>query len=306
MTKLGFVADFCPVCVALRTCALERLEADGDVEHQRVCVACKVAVRADPARYARIAPQPGPVDALKAATFPDLEQVHQARLDLEAQLRADPAALDSALRRQLLREPLTLVAAHAASHPDRASLQAAMLPLLRHAIGRMQPGTGELDEVLRELAAAGDPAGSLFTSTALLAGPAPPSVNPYAPPAAAMPASKGGPEQAALVFRIFAVIGTLLLAAFMINEAATDSLASSLNDGFVLIGFSVFLVLTVACWMLPRALERRDGWARGLGLLLAFLFVWMVPIGTIAGLFIGYCLIARWGDPASRPPSMRM
>ncbi len=46
-TPLGYVADFCPVCVALRVCALERLE-DGDaVEEQRVCMACKVAVRAD-------------------------------------------------------------------------------------------------------------------------------------------------------------------------------------------------------------------------------------------------------------------
>lgn len=322
ITRLGYVADFCPLCVALRTCALERLEAGAEVEHQRVCVACKVAVRADPECYASIAPAPGPVDVLKAATFPDLEQVHRARLDLESQLRTDPSALDSDLRRQLLREPLTLAAAHVApglAAPNRTALEAAMLPLLRHAIGRMQPSRRELGDVLRELVAAGDRAGSLFTLTELLASPAPASVNPYAPPAAPksvsnpyappaanMTSSKGGPEQAALLLRIIAVLGTLLLGGFLISVIVGDAIDRSLRGDYMLIGFAVTLVLTVLCWMLPRALERREGWARGIGLCMAFVFLWVVPIGTMAGMFIGYCLIARWSDPASRPAPLRM
>lgn len=296
------------MCVKVRSCVLERLpalSATEPAEHQRVCVSCQVAVRANLAQYTSVAALPRPVDELTSATFPDLEQVHRARYALERQVRADPHAIDAATRQSLLLEPLTLLSAHIAAlklAADRTLLGQTVLPLLRQATGRLNPSRQELDAALGTLVARGDVLGRLVTTSELLERPAPENI--YAPPkAAALVPRHGAPEKAATLFRMAAWLGVLVIAAFVLNEAMTHSLGRTLQDGVVLSVFIVVLLGTSLCCALPRAIERRDGWARVAGVLMAFLFFWIISIGTVAGCFIAYWLIARWSDPATRAPT---
>lgn len=306
-TKLGYVADFCPVCADLRTCALERIDAGTvDPEYQRVCVGCKIAVRATPSHYVSIAAQPGPVAELQTATFPHLEQVHQARLALEAQVRADPHAVDASLRHPLLMEPLTLLAAHLAQlgvSPDRAYLDQTVLPLLRRALARLQPAREEIERALAELRAGGASLGQLITADDVLSPSLPvPPAQAVADPSAVR---KGGPEKAALVFRLAAWLGVLMLLAGVISQAIVSGVGSALDDGFTIAFFALLVLCVMLCFVLPGAIERREGWARLVGFVVAALFLSFFPIGTVAGIFIMYCLVMRWGDPASRPPTLK-
>lgn len=116
--KLGYVADFCPVCHTVRTFKLVRI---GQVSHLyyisfgsgkrigevRVCETCGIALDAGPADYATVEKKPGAdVSALLAATFPNLKTMRAERLALESRISSGLSADE---RNMLLFEPFNLL-----------------------------------------------------------------------------------------------------------------------------------------------------------------------------------------------------
>lgn len=120
--RIGYVADFCPVCRTLRCFKVKRvgtvphvyyvsLGGEGDlVGHTRTCAGCNVDLDARPELYLGIHPHMLPPEELASATNPDWRLVHAERLKLEAALASDPATLSPEQRTTLLQEPFALLA----------------------------------------------------------------------------------------------------------------------------------------------------------------------------------------------------
>jgi len=118
--RLGYVADFCPLCREPRAFEVRRVGLASHVYyvsfgegrlagHERTCRSCGAVLRADPARYAAVSPAEQPLESLVAQTFPGLRQALKDRLALEERIRADPAAVSPEERRALVREPFLLL-----------------------------------------------------------------------------------------------------------------------------------------------------------------------------------------------------
>lgn len=305
-TQLGYVADFCPICVAHRVCKLQRVEAaaDADVpvalEHQRVCMMCEIASVTDPARYAAIAPQPLPLDDMVQHTFPTLEEAHRPRGELEAQVRADPGAVAAGLRQQLLLEPLLLLSAHVSALPQvevDGYVANTALPLLRNAFTRLKPVRSEIDEVLATLRAQHSPLSRLVTSEHLL-GPAVSISSSTLAPSAGEPslAGRGMPDIAAWIFRgcgwLFLTAGVLLMLVFL----AKFNDSSELEKIIVLAGSVLSSAIGKFLLITATGVERRKQWARGWGCIFAVGFAALWPVGLAVTAFLFWCIIFRWSD----------
>lgn len=115
-TKLGRVADHCPVCHGVRAFTLQRVGSAGHlyyislgegelVGHERVCRDCGTAFRAEPGSYAAIVRKKTSLKQLVRDTFPDVAQVHRERLALEEKAHTHPEALTPHERDTLIRTP---------------------------------------------------------------------------------------------------------------------------------------------------------------------------------------------------------
>jgi len=120
--RLGYAADFCPICREIRAFQIQRIGKAGHlygltlgsgqlIGHERICLECGVTLRAEASTYQEIArKRPGPdLAALVAATFPRVRERHAERLAVEEQVARRPGSLEGGLRAALLREPFLLV-----------------------------------------------------------------------------------------------------------------------------------------------------------------------------------------------------
>jgi len=118
--RLGYVAHFCPICRGPKPFEIKRVGSAGHiyyisfgsgelVGYERTCQECGTALPAEPTDHVAIAQRLAPLPELVRQTFPQLEQVFAARLALEEQIRADPAALSADDRRALIRSPFLLM-----------------------------------------------------------------------------------------------------------------------------------------------------------------------------------------------------
>jgi len=118
--KLGHVADFCPICRAPRPFALRRVGSAGHVYYissgqgelvgyERTCQECGTALQAEPTTYASIAQNTVPLAELTRQTFPNLDQVLEARLALEEKVRHAPSSLSQEERHALIRSPFLIL-----------------------------------------------------------------------------------------------------------------------------------------------------------------------------------------------------
>lgn len=119
-SKLGYVADFCPICRSPQ--AFEVLSV-GVVSHvyyvsfgkgalagyRRKCCVCSVDLDAKPTNYATISDHLRPLPQLIMGTFPNLTTVYQSVLALEERVRVSPSSLTGPERRALIRNPLVLL-----------------------------------------------------------------------------------------------------------------------------------------------------------------------------------------------------
>jgi len=121
-TKLGYAADFCPLCRSIRPFQIIRIGKSSHVYgvtmgtgnligHNRECVKCGVVLGANPVNYKDMVKRLDKKDVptLVHKTFPNIEAHHAERLRLETFLRDHPDRLNPDVRRQLLAEPFQLI-----------------------------------------------------------------------------------------------------------------------------------------------------------------------------------------------------
>ena len=120
---IGYAADFCPLCRTVTPFRIVRVGmashlyyltvGQGEcIGHTGSCARCGTALEVDVTKYQGLWNQPGmDMDALIAGTFPNLRTTYAQRLDLEAKVQADTAALTPQERRALLMQPFRLLSA---------------------------------------------------------------------------------------------------------------------------------------------------------------------------------------------------
>ena len=130
--RLGYVADFCPLCREVRAFELKRVGlaghiyyitlTEGDlVGHERRCASCDTDFNAKPEIYARPSGESRPVRELIPLTFPNLATYYAARLAVEKALRDPFAKISQQDRMALIKEPFSLLSPKAEER-FRASL----------------------------------------------------------------------------------------------------------------------------------------------------------------------------------------
>jgi hypothetical protein len=116
--KLGYVADFCPICRVPSAFHLRRVGmanhvyyatiGQGElVAYERTCQECRTPIQSDQNYYAPVAKKRAPVADLIRATFPNLTEVLKDRLALEDRVRR--SSLSATEREALLRSPFHLL-----------------------------------------------------------------------------------------------------------------------------------------------------------------------------------------------------
>ncbi|WP_416762629.1 hypothetical protein ACNI65_09580 [Roseateles sp. So40a] len=167
--RLGYVADFCPICRDKRVFELKRVGSAGHVYYisagqgelvgyELICQDCRTSLQTDPGIYASFAKLPAPVEELVRTTFPNIDEVMADRLALEERIRREPSSLSADERRALIRHPFLLLSPKvdrrfASTHVDRwvgLSLVGALLlmmigPALTHVVA---PDEAELSMLL--------------------------------------------------------------------------------------------------------------------------------------------------------------
>ncbi len=135
--KLGYVADFCPICRDIQKFELSRIGLASHiygasfgkgklVGHQKKCLHCGTALQTDASIYKDVQkkrPGAGSAD-LTANTFPNIRQHYSERLSLEEQIAKKPTGVDAKTRASLVKEPFHLLAPivekrFSATHIDR-------------------------------------------------------------------------------------------------------------------------------------------------------------------------------------------
>lgn len=119
--KLGYVADFCPVCREPRSFQLSRVGSASHIYyisfgagkltgHIIECTDCGQALSTDPLRYPVYQKKPSAdLEALIQETYPNLRSDYAARLATEAQVRRSPGAIPREQRAELILEPFALL-----------------------------------------------------------------------------------------------------------------------------------------------------------------------------------------------------
>jgi hypothetical protein len=166
---IGFVADFCPMCVGVRPFALERIgmaghvyyitSGEGDlVGYQIGCLECHTLLNGQHERYAAFSPKVEPLPELIRCTFPKLEEFHRPRLTLEHQVRTALPSLPEETRRSLILEPFLLLSAKVTTyfegtHFERGNtfIKRDILPALARTLARLQPAEQEIKGALTRL-----------------------------------------------------------------------------------------------------------------------------------------------------------
>jgi hypothetical protein len=118
--KMGFVADFCPLCRNVRAFQLDRVGLAGHVYyvtvsqgelvgHARTCMTCKTILNGNPALYREVSKRLVDLSELQRSTFPNLRTYHAERLALEQSIKLSPGTIPADTRRALLKEPFLLL-----------------------------------------------------------------------------------------------------------------------------------------------------------------------------------------------------
>jgi len=329
---LGYVADFCPICVGAKPFALERIgmaghlyyitAGEGDLAgYQLNCVDCNVLLHGEPDRYAAFAKRREPLPALIKETFPKLVEFHKNRLLLENQVRTALSSVPEDTRRSLMMEPFQLLSPKvvkyfAQTHFEmgKTFMKREIIPVLADTLARLRPTQQELQAVLTRLAQMRDPMGSRVKLADLMAelneryaqAPAGATTfgtsdfsNPYAHEGKrARPAGR----RAGGALRPHEKAGRMLKFLSWLSAGSTAILAltqlSSAKpvDAF-LIGFVAFMVaVTVLMFFTSAATTRHESWGRVVGIILGVLMLTGFPIGTVVGGYILYQLIMGWED----------
>jgi hypothetical protein len=124
LRKVGYVADFCPICrrvtpfLLLKITSVKHIQdisfGQGEtVGYTARCRCCPLPILTDIDRYQSTNPQlPPDIDTLIVNTFPTVNEHHRDRLALEREINIDPTGLPPQTRSVLIDEPFSLLSPH--------------------------------------------------------------------------------------------------------------------------------------------------------------------------------------------------
>jgi hypothetical protein len=118
--KVGYVADFCPMCREARTFLLREVRSYSHIYyiptststlhgHERVCQGCELALSGAPKQYVAVPKKPAHVREILARSFPSFDEVYGERLKIEQTLRVAPDSLPTPIRRALIQQPFLVL-----------------------------------------------------------------------------------------------------------------------------------------------------------------------------------------------------
>jgi hypothetical protein len=330
--NLGYVADFCPICVGAKPFSLERVGMAGHlyyvsfgegnlVGYHLNCLDCDVLLNGEPDRYSAFAKLFDNLPALIKETFPKLAEFHRNRLLLENKVRTALPTIDDDTRRSLLMEPFHLLSPKVTEHfasthfeMGNTYMKRDILPVLADTLARLRPTEQEMDAVLTRLKQMRDVMGTRVKLADLMAElqqrhvetPANDTVfgtkefsDPYAHDAKRvrpMRSRAGGAmrphEKAARLMKILAFIGFGITAV-----AALIAVAGPIppTSGGLMFDAGL-LALSVLLFFTSVAVMRHENWGRIVGMVLGTLMLAGIPLGTIIGGYFLYLLGMGWDD----------
>ncbi len=118
--KVGYVADFCPMCREAQTFLLREVRtyshiyyiptsASALLGYERVCQVCELALHGAPKQYVAMSKKPGHVTEIMDRSFPGFHEVYGERLKIEESLRMSPDDLSQEMRRALIQQPFLVL-----------------------------------------------------------------------------------------------------------------------------------------------------------------------------------------------------
>jgi hypothetical protein len=118
--KLGYVADFCPICRAITALRVRRVGSAGHIYFvpfgqgelrgfEFTCEGCRHVSNRPPEQSFQPCSHYHSIDQLVAESNPTLEEDCGERLRLEKQILADPTGIPAEVRKELIREPFLRV-----------------------------------------------------------------------------------------------------------------------------------------------------------------------------------------------------
>lgn len=118
--KMGYVADFCPMCRTIRPFQLDRVGLAGHVYYITVgkgelvgyakkCMNCKTILNGKPDLYREVSKKLVEQGELQRTTFPDLQTKYAERLKMEQTIKHSLGSLSAETRREMIREPFVLL-----------------------------------------------------------------------------------------------------------------------------------------------------------------------------------------------------
>jgi hypothetical protein len=117
--RLGFVADYCPVCRTMRAFSLQRhgeashvqyISIPGEdrlVGYTRICMTCEGLFPAAPDPYSSLSPTLDEPEALRVRTFPDYHEEYAVQLALDRKM---PSQLSPQDRHDRIHDPALSIA----------------------------------------------------------------------------------------------------------------------------------------------------------------------------------------------------
>lgn len=335
---LGYVADFCPICVKARPFVLERVGMAGHLYYitagegqlagyQLNCLDCNILLNGDPQRYSAFVPKVEPIAELIKHTFPNMSEVQHPRLLLEHQIRTDLPSIAEDVRRHVMTEPFLLLSPKvvkyfAETHFEmgKTFMRREIIPVLAGTLARLRPTEQQLQALLTRLVQMRDPIGARVKLADLMDAlnaryaEAPPSestvfgtsefkTDPAASGKRMRPARMraGGallPYERA--GKAFQILAWIaVLGIIFLAGGQLNAVKPASFEAMAL--FALLVVMTAGMFYASAAIMRHAKPGRVLGIVLAVPLLFWLPIGTVVGAYILWNLIKGWGDddPAS-------
>ena len=118
--KMGYVADFCPMCREAQTFLLREVRSYSHIYYiptsantlegyERVCQGCKLLQGGAPRQYVATAKKPAHVRDILARSFPSFDEVYGERMKIEDALRLAPDTVPISVRRALIQQPFLVL-----------------------------------------------------------------------------------------------------------------------------------------------------------------------------------------------------
>jgi len=144
--KVGYVADFCPMCREPQAFLMNQLStyrhlyfipvsAKESLGYERICQGCKLALKGAPVHYVATPKKPTSVQEIVSRSFPKLPEVYADRLRIEEQVKKAPALIPKDLRYALIKQPFVVVSPLVESRYKRTSIDWVSILVLVGALG---------------------------------------------------------------------------------------------------------------------------------------------------------------------------